>query len=274
MIDICANLHNERLRNRLPKILTKAYANGVNAIIATGTSLEASAFVSTLTDRFPRGNLPLLFCTAGIHPHSSSKASADAMRRISELAESSNCVAVGECGLDYERDLSDRESQRRTFIMHIDIARKNNKPLFLHERGSHGDFLSILREHDFPKGIVHCFTGNIDAAKAYLDAGLDIGITGWITDDRRNQSLTEAVKYIPLDRIHVETDSPYLTPHPLRKKQSDNEPSSLPLVIDRIARILSLETNELEKIFDSNTKRFFMIESAFVCNKSRKNACS
>ena len=147
-------------------------------------------------------------------------------------------VAVGECGLDYFRDFSPRDLQRRAFGWQLELAAATGKPVFLHQRDAHDDFIAILREHRVSeRGVAHCFTAGEKERDAYLELGLHIGITGWINDERRGLHLREVVKGIPADRLMIETDAPYLLPRDIRPapKTRRNEPTYLPYVVRAIA---------------------------------------
>jgi TatD DNase family protein len=150
-------------------------------------------------------------------------------------------VAVGECGLDYFRDFSPREAQRQAFVAQLQIAAAAAKPVFLHQRDAHQDFIAILAEFRpaLAGGVAHCFTGGPRELEAYLALGLSIGVTGWVCDERRGAALREAVPHIPLDRLMVETDAPYLLPRDLQPKPKSrrNEPAHLAHIVDIVAAL-------------------------------------
>jgi TatD DNase family protein len=204
-------------------------------MVVTGTSLAATAAAIDLSQRHPG----LLFATAGIHPHHAMELDAEALRHLRELAVHPAVVAVGECGLDYFRNFSPREAQLEAFRQQLALAVSLDKPLFLHQRDAHGDFLAVLSEFlpRLPPAVAHCFTGTLEEAKAYLDRGLLIGITGWLCDERRGLHLREVVRYIPADRLMIETDAPYLLPRSLRPRPTSrrNEPAFLTEVLRAVA---------------------------------------
>ena len=148
-------------------------------------------------------------------------------------------MALGEAGLDYFRDLSPRDAQKRAFVAQLELAEAHGLPVFLHQRDAHGDFLAILREHrpNLRACVVHCFTDTRAALADYLALDCHIGITGWICDERRGQHLVEAVVDIPADRLMLETDAPYLMPRTIRPrpKTRRNEPANLPYVVQAVA---------------------------------------
>ena len=233
LIDIGANLAHDSFDADREAILQRAAEAGVAQIVVTGSSEDSTRKAIALSEAH-RGRL---FATAGVHPHHAADLTADALPALQELARDEYVVAVGECGLDYFRDLSPRDLQRRAFGWQLEIAAATGKPVFLHQREGHDDFIAILREHRVTRGVAHCFTGNEKERDAYLELGLHIGITGWINDERRGLHLREVVKGIPADRLLIETDAPYLLPRDIRPapKTRRNEPFYLPYVARAIA---------------------------------------
>ncbi len=233
-VDIGANLGHKSFRADLEAVLERAGEAGVRRIVVTGTSLRASEAAQRITERSSR-----LFATAGVHPHEARRWRADSADRQRALAGHSSVVAIGECGLDYNRDFSPRTDQRRAFGDQLALAAELQMPLFLHERDARADFLAMLREvrDRIPRAVVHCFTGSPETLRAYLDLDLHIGLTGWICDERRGMHLRQAVADIPPDRLMIETDSPFLLPRTIRPRPRSrrNEPAFLPHVASMIA---------------------------------------
>jgi TatD DNase family protein len=204
----------------------------------TGTSVEGSeqalALCRQLDDSAQR-----LFATAGIHPHSASDWNADSAQRLRSLLREPNVVAVGECGLDFNRDFSPRAQQEKVLEEHLALAVELQRPVFLHERDASQRLLEILRDYrdQLPAAVVHCFTGEKPALFSYLDLDLHIGITGWICDERRGTHLHALVKEIPRGRLMLESDAPYLLPRSLRPKPKNgrNEPAYLTEVLREVA---------------------------------------
>lgn len=239
LIDIGANLTNKAFRGDLPAVLERALHAGVEAILITGTSASASRVARELVVERRAGPTPRLFATAGVHPHQASTLSAAVLDELRELAARPEIVAVGECGLDYDRDFSPRDQQRRAFEAQLDLAADLGKPVFLHEREAHEDFARALSRAR-PKlvgGVVHCFTGTRRALDHYLSLDLHIGITGWICDERRGKALRELVRLVPEGRLLIETDAPYLMPRDLpdRPRSGRNEPALLAHVARTVA---------------------------------------
>lgn len=270
LIDIGINLVHPSLFKDIDNILDKSVKAGITGLIITGTCLKSSKQIVQFISKPPKKVeelvvKPKLWFTVGIHPHDA-KTWTDAEETVTgeleKLAVNPLCVAIGECGLDFNRMFSPQPVQEECFIAHIKLAIKLKKPLFLHERDAHDRFLAILREHrpaDLPV-CVHCFTGNREQLEHYLNEGYYIGITGWITDKKRGKDLFECVKYIPLDKLMVETDAPFLTPHNVKKRPHRNEPSLLPYVVKAIAEAYGVSAEEIAHHTTENAKRFFGIE--------------
>ena len=233
LIDIGANLAHDSFDADRDAILQRAATAGVAQIVVTGSSEESTGKAIELSRTHPG----VLFATAGVHPHHAADLTVDTLPALQALARDDHIVAVGECGLDYFRDFSPRDLQRRAFGWQLELAAATGKPVFLHQRDAHEDFIAILREHGVKSGVAHCFTAGEQERDAYLELGLHIGITGWINDERRGLHLREVVKGIPAGRLLIETDAPYLLPRDIRPapKNRRNEPAYLPWVVRAIA---------------------------------------
>ena len=238
-IDIGINLTNKQFAGEYDEVIDRAISAGVEQILLTGTSVRSSKEALALAKEYPE----TLFATAGIHPHDAKTMNAESIKILSALLKEKKVVAVGECGLDFDRDFSPRPVQENCFHAQLSLAEEVQKPLFLHERAAFDRFIAILKEHSsLPEGVVHCFTGQLKEAKTYLEIGYYIGFTGAITDVRRFADLEEVVRYVPLDRMLIETDAPFMMPKnvPTRQlsyhQQRRNEPAFLPYVAQTIAR--------------------------------------
>jgi len=266
LIDIGANLTHDSFDTDRLAVIQNAAAVGVTRQIVTGADAEGSKQALALAQHYPGK----LWATAGVHPHHANEYNADTDALLRELAVQEPVVAVGEMGLDYFRNFSSHEEQEFAFDAQLQIAVDVQKPVFLHQRDGHGAFVAILRNHldNICGGVAHCFTGTKEEMKTYLDMGLFIGITGWICDERRGHDLQEAVKYLPLDRIMLETDAPYLLPRDLSKEQKKqisgrrNEPALLPHVLATTAKLMSVTEAELAAAATRNTETLFGLESA------------
>lgn len=238
LVDIGANLTNRRFAGDLDAVLARAAAAGVETIVVTGTSIPGSFAARDLAAR--RDSPVRLFSTAGIHPHEARTHGPLAMASLRELCADPRVVAVGECGLDYDRNFSSPSDQRASFEAQLELAQELGKPLFLHERAAHDDFVAILRERrkSLSSAVVHCFTADDAVLDRYLELDLHIGITGWICDPRRGQHLLDLVRRIPEGRLMLETDAPFLLPRDLKSSVRDgrNEPAFLPIVAQTLAR--------------------------------------
>ena len=236
LIDIGANLTHDSFDRDRDAVLDRARAAGVARMVVTGASREHSPRALALAQAHPG----LLSATAGVHPHHATEYTEECDAELRALHAHAEVVAVGETGLDYFRDFSPRPAQRRAFERQLQIAVDTGKPLFLHQRDAHADFLAIMRQFEGRLGpaVVHCFTGTRDELFDYLDRDWHIGITGWLCDERRGRHLREIVGNIPANRLMVETDAPYLLPRTLVPMPKDrrNEPSFLPHIVEELAR--------------------------------------
>jgi TatD DNase family protein len=259
LIDIGVNLTHESFDHDRSEVVQRAAAAGVTRLIITGSTAEASRQALDLAHADPGR----LFTTVGVHPHHATQFNAESAAVLAELATDSAVVAIGECGLDYYRDLSPRAVQRRAFTRQLSLAAAVGKPVFLHQRDAHEDFLAIVREHigELPGGVAHCFTGSREQMEPYLTLGLCVGITGWICDERRGAALRDAVAHLPLDRVLLETDAPYLLPRNLGQKVVGrrNEPAFLPVVLSATAASMGVPAAELAAAATRNTEMLFQL---------------
>ena len=241
LIDIGANLTHDSFDRDRDAVLQRAHDAGVARMVVTGASRAHSPKALALAQAHPG----VLFATAGVHPHHAVEYTDECDAQMRALHAHPEVVAVGETGLDYFRDFSPRPAQRRAFERQLQIAADllvegRGKPLFLHQRDAHADFMAVMKAFDGQIGpaVVHCFTGTREELFDYLDQDWYIGITGWLCDERRGRHLRELVKSIPPHRLMVETDAPYLLPRTLRPMPSDrrNEPAFLPHIVEELAR--------------------------------------
>jgi TatD DNase family protein len=257
LIDIGANLAHDSFDHDRREVITRAAAAGVRRIIITGSTAASSRAALEIARQFPQR----MFATAGVHPHHASEFGPETAPLLVELSTHEQVVAIGECGLDYFRDLSPRLAQQRAFERQLTLASTVGKPVFLHQREAHDDFLAILREQirDIRGGVAHCFTGTRDQMNAYLDLGLYIGVTGWICDERRGGDLRNAVAGLPLDRVMIETDAPYLLPRSPGTNTASrrNEPAYLNLVLDMTAGCMGVDIDTLALATTRNAERLF-----------------
>lgn len=257
LIDIGANLAHDSFDADRDAVLARAQAAGVAAMIVTGSTLEDSEKAIALARRFP----DRLRATVGVHPHHATGLKDSDSSRLLELLADPIVAAAGECGLDYFRNFSPPADQRRAFELQLGIAERQGKPLFLHQRDAHTDFMALLRAHPAAasRAVLHCFTGGPQELEDCLGLGLSIGVTGWVCDERRGQDLRESVPRIPGDRLMLETDAPYLLPRTIQPKPAHrrNEPAFLPAVLEETARQRNQTPAMLAAETSSNACRFF-----------------
>ena len=252
--DIGVNLFCKQFPNP-EQIINDALQSGVTCIL-TGTDPKENRQIDTFINNHQA------YGTVGIHPHNADSTRDKDYLEIENIAKTNNkIVAIGECGLDFDRMFSTKENQIKCFEKQIEIAETLNMPLFLHERNAVEDFIKVLSHHKeiCKKSIVHCFTGNTETLKKYLSMGCYIGITGWICDSRRAKDLRQAVRYIPLDRIMIETDSPFLTPKNIQGLSKTNYPQNVKYVAKELAMHMGVPENTLISKVKENTEHFFLI---------------
>jgi TatD DNase family protein len=259
IIDIGINLMHSSFNRDREEVIRNAEALGVSPLIITGTGEKASKEALQYAASIPGK----LYATAGVHPHEARFCNESSIANLKELAIKHKAVAIGECGLDYNRDFSPRDIQRIWFEKQIELAVELHLPLFLHERDASPDFSFILKKYiaNVPAAVVHCFTGSEEELRKYLDLGCYIGLTGWICDERRGTHLESLVRKIPSDKLMIETDAPFILPRdlPFKAIGRRNEPKYLPHITETIARHAGKDPDQLAKETFDNTKRFFGI---------------
>lgn len=260
LIDIGLNLANHRFTPDREQVVARAHAAGVAHFILTGTSLKISQEVALLTEKMAPGTAHF---TAGVHPHYATELTADGLADLRELLSHPNAVAVGETGLDYNRNLSPPNVQRAALEAQVDLACTVNKPLFLHEREAATDLLAILDNFKdrLPRCVVHCFTGDEAIAQQYIERGFYVGITGWVGQKKRNQDLLRALQVIPPERMMLETDAPYLTPPGYTPSVAGrNEPAALPHVAELLAIARGVPVEQIRADAYAASIKFFGLD--------------
>ncbi len=253
LIDSHAHLDDRAFANDRAATIARAFADKMG-IITIGSDLRSSEEAVRLAGRH-RG----IWATVGAHPHGARHVDDNVLETFKRLAKRHEVVAIGEIGLDYYRDLSPRDVQRTVFRDQLELARQLKLPVCLHNRESTEDFLDILRESGREhRGVVHSFLGNADLAAEFLDLGLHLGIGGPVTFPK-NGDLRSALREIPIERLLIETDCPYLTPVPYRGRR--NEPSYVRFVAEEIARLIDMGIEELRRQTVQNTVRLFELAS-------------
>jgi TatD DNase family protein len=259
MIDVGVNLTNARFDKDRDEIIMRAKSKGVSAMLVTGTNISESQKAFLLSSQYP----DYLYSTAGVHPHDADNVSVAYLDEIRMLAEHNSVKAIGECGLDFNRNFSAPKQQEKVFSEQICLAAELKLPLFLHQREAFSAWFQLLSPYltSVPAMVSHCFTGNADELDQCLSAGMYIGITGWVCDERRGKSLQALIPSIPLNRLMIETDAPYLTPRTIRPKPKSgrNEPSYLPYVIDKLAELYQCNIEDIINASSENTRKVFSI---------------
>ena len=262
LFDIGVNLSNHSFSADLPQVIARAHSAGVHMMMATGTSVASSQQVALLAKQFSN-----IVVTSGIHPHAAKTFNMSDWHLIEQLGQESNCKAIGETGLDYNRMYSSEKEQCASFVHHIELAKRLNKPLFLHCRDAWGPFMDILKEHDYPAGVVHCFTGDVTQMRTILEHGYHVGVTAWAwrQAERGDTTCMEALKYAPLECLHIETDAPYIYPvnapraAPAVKMKHGwrCEPMHLACVAQSLAELKQVSVAELSKKLLQNAHHLF-----------------
>ena len=266
LVDIGANLTHASFQGDLEAVVSRAHGSGVTRIVVTGTSILESETAARIADHYG------MFCTAGVHPHHASECGPETIPALRKIAAHPRNVAIGECGLDFNRNYSPHPDQEKWFIAQIELALSMKKPLFLHSRDAYPRFSEIISSFKPPRAVAHCFTGSKEELHSYLDLGLYIGITGWICDERRGKHLLELVRDIPRDRLLLETDAPYLTPrdmHP-QPKARRNEPAFLPHIARTVARALGRPFEEVAAETTRNAIAFFGLDESRAASPANR----
>ena len=257
MFDIGVNLTSTQFAKDRKQVVTRARESGVTGMLITGTNALESQQALSLA----RQHSGYCWSTAGVHPHHASEWSQETAGTLRRLASQSEVVAIGECGLDFNRNLSDHNQQEYAFEAQLSLAAELQLPVFLHCREAHQRFIAILRPwlDKLPASVVHCFTGTGQELQECLDAGLSVGITGWVCDERRGLDLRALLPMIPAARLLLETDAPYLLPrdmHP-RPPSRRNEPCFLPHIVSQVAGWRNEDATELASQVNRNARQLF-----------------
>jgi TatD DNase family protein len=258
-IDIGANLTHDSFDRDRDAVIARARSHHVLQMVVTGASVAGSAAAVELALAHPG----TLFATAGVHPHYAAQLTAEDLPALRALLMQPQVVAAGECGLDYNRNLSPREAQLHAFEWQLQLAAESGKPVFLHQRDAHEDFVAVLREHrrKLAGAVAHCFTDAEGELEDYLALELSIGITGWLCDERRGAHLQGLLPRIPTDRLMLESDAPYLLPRDLspKPKSRRNEPMFLPHIAAAVAAARSETLEQCAAYTSANARALFAL---------------
>ena len=255
--DIACNFTSDRFDNDLDEVINQAIVNNITKFGLICSRLSDIEKLLEIYNRYSKD----MFFTIGVHPHHANEINEEYLKKLKEVINNNNPHAIGETGLDFFRNLSTYEEQIFAFEEQIKIAIDTNKPLFLHQRDSHDDFIKILRKYssDINKSVVHCFTGTKKQLDDYLELDCYIGVTGWICDAKRNVELRKTIKNIPLERLMIETDCPYLIPKNLEEKPKNNrnEPTYLNHIANEVATLMKKDINDIREKTYKTSLSFF-----------------
>lgn len=254
--DIGVNLLSEQFAADRQQVLSRAVNAGIKQQVLIGSDIAESQLNLAFCQQQPSLGLAT---TAGVHPHYAADVSVDWLQQLESLLTETKVVAIGECGLDFNRDFSPRPQQQDVFAQQLQLAVQYNKVVYLHERDAFTTQIAMLKQYNIHQGVAHCFTGNVQQLRAYLDLGLYIGITGWVCDDKRGSELQQAIAYIPDDRLLLETDAPYLLPKTIQPKPKSrrNEPAYLPYVAAKVAQLKQYSITEVAQLSWQNSQQLF-----------------
>ena len=238
------------------RVIERAATAGVRAIVDVGTDQASSQAAVALAEAYPQ-----IYAAVGVHPHDAKTVTKEVLEKLGALASHPKVVAIGEIGLDFYRDLSPRDKQRQAFQQQLALASEIGKPVIIHDRDAHSEVMAILRRwieggHQ-PAGVLHCFSGDLTMAQEAIELGFYISIAGPVTF-KNARSLRELVRQLPVEKLLVETDCPYLTPHPHRGKKR-NEPAYVKFVAQEVARVKGLSLEEVARVTSDNAQALFAL---------------
>jgi len=266
LVDTHAHLNHLQFADDWKEALKRAKSVGVEVVINVGYDIPSSEkAVSQCSDAPLDGSA--IFASIAVHPHEAKNWNKDAAKTLMFLARHPSVVAIGETGLDFHYDFSPRQVQFRAFEEQLELAWRLNLPVILHIREAHDGALAVVKNFGKPlQGVAHCFTGTWDEAKAWLDLGFYIGITGIVTFEKKSANVKEVAAKTPLDRLLIETDAPYLAPLPHRGKR--NEPAFLPIIAEFVARLKGIKVEQLVETTWQNANALFGLEARLTRNFS------
>ena len=250
LVDTHAHLDDARYRNDREEMIQRSFAAEVNWIVTVGTDLDSSREAIALAQRHAS-----IYAAVGVHPHHAAQVGQDGLAELARLSEKDRVVAIGEMGLDFYRNLSPAGRQREVFIAQVELARRVNKPIIIHDRDAHAETMAILRDKARQlQGVLHCFSGDLDMALQAIEMGFYISFAGPVTFQNAC-GLQALVRELPLDRLLIETDCPYLAPHPRRGQR--NEPAYVRLVAAKIAALKGIPLERIARVTTENARQLF-----------------
>lgn len=257
--DVGVNFFNHQFENQIDRIIHEAKKHNVTHMIAIGSHYDNIQKNIALCE-----NNNNIYTTYGLHPHYSSHLKKFKALNSIELLNTNNILAIGEIGLDFDRNLSTKNEQLDCFEYFLNIAKKHEDiPIYLHERSAHSETIEILKHFNLKnKKLIHCYTSGLNNLKNYLDLDCYIGITGWITNKNKNAEILDALSHIPHKKILLETDSPYLKPRNLKKRSNINEPMYISYIFDYLCEQIKISNRkDFNEIIFQNSISFFNIET-------------
>jgi len=255
LVDTHAHLDSERYDSDREEVIARSLAAGVGAIVTVGVDLASSRAAVALAQRHPN-----VYATVGIHPHEAAGVGPDDLAEVARLSSEPGVVAIGEIGMDFYRNWSPRERQREVFLAQLELARQVNKPVVIHDRDAHAEIMSTLKaKAGGLKGVLHCFSGDLAMACEALEMGLCVSLAGPVTFGNAH-TLHELARQLPLDGLLVETDCPFLAPHPHRGQR--NEPAYVRLVAEKISELKDLPLEQVAAATTGNASRLFGLTTA------------
>lgn len=261
LFDIAVNFGASALANKTPEIVEQALVANVSKMIALGCSIQGSHDALQVAQQYP----DIVYSTAGIHPHDAKTFDDTSLATLKSLAALPQVIALGECGLDFNRDFSPRDQQKSAFEAQLKLAVELQMPVVMHQRDAHEAFIEILTKYrnQLSQVVVHCFTGAHQELLDYIELDCHIGITGWICDERRGLHLLESVPSIPDNRLMLETDSPYLMPRNIKPKPKsrNNRPANLYHIAETVAAARKQPVDMLRQSCYNNSLSFFNLEN-------------
>ncbi|MBV9120240.1 MAG: TatD family hydrolase [Chloroflexi bacterium] len=253
LVDTHCHIQTQRFDADRGEVIERAAKAGVDMLVCVGFDETTNNAAQAIANAAQPGTT--ILTTAGIHPHDASDCTPALLTQIEAWAQTGQIAAIGECGLDFFRNLSPPERQRDVFVDQIELAKSVSLPLVVHDRDAHESVLELLRAHAGRQGVMHCFAGDWEFARSCLDLGFYISIAGPVTFQNAAAGLRETATNVPLDRLVVETDCPYLTPHPFRGQR--NEPAMVRLVVEEIARLRGQDFAEIAAATSVNARALF-----------------
>jgi len=250
LTDSHCHLFYDQIFRDIDNVLIRSKRLGVSRFICVGTNINDSLLSLDIAEKFEN-----VYCSAGIHPHDSQDVDKDYIQQIELIMNSKKMIAIGEIGLDYFRNISSKKNQIKVFNELLQLAEKINKPIIFHNRDADQDIIDILSSYPNVIGVSHCFSSTLSTAKKLLDMGYYISFSGNLTF--KNSDLSKVAKYLPLDRLLVETDSPYLSPEPYRGKP--NEPGRTRYVAEKLAEIHNISFESVAEQTTKNVNKLFSI---------------